>query len=112
MLTVETGEAEPQPIFFRRPEIDAILSVYGRMVAAGEWRDYAIDFTRERALFSVFRRTSESPLYEIEKCPALSRRQGAFCVRAADGRILRRGHDLGHVLKLFDRQLFRLVSAE
>jgi hypothetical protein len=112
MVTVGTGECEPQPISFRRTELDAILSVYGRMVAAGEWRDYAIDFTAERALFSVFRRSSESPLYEIEKCPALARRQGAFCVRASDGQILRRGHNLGQVLKLFDRQLFRLVSAE
>ena len=98
-------------IFFRRPELDRILAVYGRMVAAGEWRDYAIDSLRDRAVFSVFRRSSESPLYRIEKNPALARRQGAYSVVAQGGLVLRRGAELGGVLSLFDKQLVRLVAA-
>lgn len=79
------------------------------MVAAGEWRDYAIDHLRDRAVFSVFRRTSEVPLYQIVKTPALARRQGAFSVMAASGLILKRGHELGRVLTVFDKPL-RLVG--
>lgn len=112
MLTIETGECEGQRVFFRRAELDAILRVYGRMVSAGDWRDYAIDSLKDRALFSVYRRTSESPLYQIEYNPGLARRQGAFCVRGANGLILKRGHDLTAVLKVFDRQLVRLALVD
>jgi len=84
--------------FFTRKELNEILDLYGRKVAAGEWRDYAIDFGREKAVFSVFRRASEVPLYRIEKNPRLARRQGAYSVVAATGLILKRGHDLGRVL--------------
>jgi hypothetical protein len=77
-----------------------ILGVYGTRVAAGEWRDYAIDFSRERAVFSIFRRTCETPLYRIEKHPRLARRQGLYAVVAPGGRIVRRGHDLAQVLKV------------
>lgn len=91
------------PTTFHRRELDAILRLYSRMVAEGEWRDYAIDHLRDRAVFSVFRRTSEVPLFRIEKIPKLARKQGAFCVIAAGGLIVKRGHDLSQVLKVFDK---------
>lgn len=97
-------------IFFERRELDRLLSLYGRMVAAGEWRDYAIDGLRESAVFSVFRRTSEAPLYRIEKRPALARAQGAWAVLGQGGVILRRAHELEQVLKVFDRARFRVVD--
>jgi len=97
-------------ISFDRRELTQILSVYGRKVASGEWRDYAIDTLREKAVFSVFRRSSETPLYRIEKAPKLARRQGAYSVIAATGLILKRGHDLARVLRALDRGL-RLVQA-
>jgi hypothetical protein len=97
-------------IAFDRRELSQILNVYGRKVASGEWRDYAIDMMREKAVFSVFRRASESPLYRIEKAPKLARRQGAYSVIAATGLILKRGHDLARVLRALDKGL-RLVEA-
>jgi len=97
-------------IAFDRRELSQILDIYGRKVASGEWRDYAIDTLREKAVFSVFRRASETPLYRIEKAPKLSRRQGAYSVIAATGLILKRGSDLGRVLRALDRGL-RLVQA-
>jgi len=96
-------------VFFDRPELDRILRFYGRMVAAGEWRDYAIDALPDRALFSVYRRASEAPLYQIEKLP--SARQGPYSVRAVDGRILRRGHDLERVLAVLIPRHMRVVGA-
>src|SRR5689334_16301144 len=96
--------APGQPnVTFERRELDRILRLYGRMVAAGEWRDYAIDFLKDRAVFSVFRRTSEVPLYRIEKNPKLARRQGAYSVISATGLIVRRGHELDRVLRSIDR---------
>src|ERR1700749_3304306 len=92
-------------VTFDRRELDRILSLYGRMVAAGEWRDYAIDFLKDRAVFSVFRRTSEVPLYRIEKNPKLARRQGAYSVISATGLIVRRGHELDRVLRSIDVSL-------
>jgi len=97
-------------IAFDRRELSQILDIYGRKVASGEWRDYAIDTMREKAVFSVFRRASESPLYRIEKAPKLARRQGAYSVIAATGLILKRGHDLARVLRALDKGL-RLVEA-
>jgi len=97
-------------IAFNREELSQILNVYGRKVASGEWRDYAIDILREKAVFSVFRRTTEVPLYRIEKAPKLARRQGAYSVIAATGLILKRGHDLARVLRALDKGL-RLVEA-
>jgi hypothetical protein len=91
-------------VAFSRKELSEILDLYGRKVAAGEWRDYAIDFGREKAVFSVYRRASEVPLYRIEKCPRLARRQGAYSVIAASGLILRRGPDLGRVLGVLERE--------
>jgi hypothetical protein len=98
------------PVTFDRRELDLILKLYGRMVAANEWRDYAIDHLSDRAVFSVFRRTSETPLFQIVKNPRFSRKHGAFSVVAATGRILKRGHELARVLGVFDRSL-RLVEA-
>ncbi|MCZ7660417.1 MAG: DUF2794 domain-containing protein [Xanthobacteraceae bacterium] len=96
-------------VTFDRRELDRILNLYGRMVAAGEWRDYAIDFLKDRAVFSVFRRASEVPIYRIEKNPRLARRQGAYSVVSASGLIMRRGHELDRVLRVLDTSL-RLVA--
>src|SRR6201996_9171114 len=92
-------------VTFNRRELDRILGLYGRKVAAGEWRDYAIDFLKDRAVFSVFRRASEMPVYRIEKSPKLARRQGAYSVISATGLIVRRGHELDGVLRAIDRSL-------
>jgi len=102
----------PKRIFFNRRELDTILGLYGRMVAAGEWRDYAMADGVEAAVFAIHRRSSEQPLYRIEKRPALTRKQGAYAVIAAGGRILKRGHDLGTVLAVLERKLVKLVEAE
>ena len=91
-------------IVFNRQELMAILAVYGRKVSSGEWRDYAIDLTRDKAVFSVFRRASEVPLYRIEKDPKLARKQGAYSVVAAGGLIMKRGQDLARVLDVFDKR--------
>lgn len=103
--------AETRAAFDRR-ELDAILRLYGRKVAEGEWRDYAIDFLRDQAIFSIFRRTSEMPLYRIVKDPRLARRQGAYSVLAPGGMILKRGQDLERVLAVFEKKRdLRLVEA-
>lgn len=100
------GKRDTQPrIAFNRDELREILNVYGRKVAAGEWRDYAIDFTRDKAIFSVFRRTTETPLYRIEKDPRAARRQGAFSVVAGTGRVMKRGHELRRVLQVLEKEL-------
>jgi hypothetical protein len=97
--------APANQVTFSRRELRRILDLYGRKVAAGEWRDYAIDFLKDRAVFSVFRRSAEVPLYRIEKNPKLSRRQGAFSVISATGLIVRRGHELDPVLRAIDKTL-------
>jgi len=96
--------------FFERRELDRLLRLYGRMVAAGEWRDYAIDGLKDSAVFSVFRRASEAPLYRIEKHPALARRQGAWAVVSQSGLILRRGHELEQVLRFFERDRLGVIE--
>ena len=97
------------PVTFDRRELNRILSLYGRMVAAGEWRDYAIDFLKDRAVFSVFRRSSEVPIYRIEKNPKLARKQGAYSVVSATGLIVRRGHELDRVLRAIDKTVLVAV---
>lgn len=97
-------------VAFDRQEMSVILSLYGRMVAAGEWRDYALSMLREVAVFSVFRRTAEHPLYRIEKCPKLRNRQGMYSVIGMDGQILKRGQDLRNVLRVLDRKLIKPVD--
>ncbi|THV22180.1 DUF2794 domain-containing protein [Peteryoungia ipomoeae] len=104
-LTLYRQSLDPLPVTFHRLELDAILWIYGRMVGEGEWRDYAIDHLKDKAVFSVFKRSGEYPLYRIEKDPKLAAKQGAFSVVATDGRILKRGHDLKQVLKVFDKAL-------
>jgi hypothetical protein len=92
-------------VSFDRRELAAILSLYGRMVASGEWRDYAMDFQPDLAVFSVFRRAAEVPLYRIEKRPSLRAKQGAYAVRGGEGQVLRRGHDLAAALKVLEKPL-------
>jgi hypothetical protein len=115
-IAFPAGRAQSRPaqfpvqrVTFERRELDRILNLYGRKVAAGEWRDYAIQFLRDRAVFAVFRRASEMPLYRIVKDASLARRQGAYAVVAASGRILKRGHDLDRVLRAIDPAL-RVVN--
>lgn len=96
--------------FFNRHELKLILDLYGRMVAAGEWRDYAIDDEGDAVMFSIYRRSSEMPLYQIKKCPKLARKQGAYSICSASGQILKRGHTLDNTLRFFDRKLLRLVT--
>jgi hypothetical protein len=90
-------------VTFDRRELSRILGLYGRKVAAGEWRDYAIDFLRDRAVFSVFRGSCQVPIYRIEKNPRLGRRQGTYSVVSATGLIMRRGQELDRVLRVLDR---------
>src|SRR5690349_314674 len=121
---MDFGETDPSPwrgdeqrapvpasqVTFSRRELDRILRLYGRKVAAGEWRDYAIDFLKEKAVFSVFRRSSEMPLYRIEKNPKLARRQGAYAVVSVTGLVLKRGHELDRVLRVLDPALSIVVN--
>jgi hypothetical protein len=95
----------PAIVAFDRKELNLILSVYGRKVVQGDWRDYAMDFLRERAVFSIYARMSERPLFIIEKLPRLRNRQGQYAVSNQQGRILRRGHDLAQVLRVLDPHL-------
>jgi len=97
-------------VFFERRELDRLLRLYGRHVAAGDWRDYGIGSTGEAAVFSVFRRSGEQPLYRIEKRPALARRQGAWAILGQGGLILRRGHELEQVLRFFDKGRLKAVD--
>jgi Protein of unknown function (DUF2794) len=99
------AQALAAQVTFDRRELGRIFGLYGRKVAEGEWRDYAIDFLRDRAVFSIFRRTSEVPIYRIEKNPRLAPRQGAYSVVSATGLILRRGHELDRVLRVIDRSI-------
>jgi hypothetical protein len=107
----EARSTPPALVTFDRRELRVLFDLYGAKVAAGEWRDYAIDFTPAKAVFSIFRRASEAPLYRIEKNPELARRQGAFCVVAASGLVMRRGHDLSRVIAVLQRRL-ELVRSE
>lgn len=104
------ARAAADVVAFDRTELGAILSVYGRMVAAGEWRDYAMSFLADVAVFSIFRRAAETPIYRIEKRPRLRHAQGLYAVLGMDGRVLRRGHDLRMVLRIFERRLIRAVD--
>lgn len=97
------------PVFFERRELELILRLYGRKVASGDWRDYAIDSFSDAVSFNIFRRTSEAPLYRIEKRPALSRRQGAFALFNQAGLILKRGHELAQVLSVLDKKRFDII---
>ncbi len=102
--------AKGASVFFERRELNRILLLYGRMVAAGEWRDYAIDALSDACIFSVFRRATEAPAYRIEKRPALAKRQGAWAVIGEGGMVLKRGQELEQVLTVFDGRRFRVVD--
>ncbi|WP_128255129.1 DUF2794 domain-containing protein [Falsirhodobacter deserti] len=108
--TIPFTPAAAEQVHFDRKELGLILSLYGRMVAQGEWRDYGISGLRELAVFSVFRRTAEFPLYRIEKRSKLRQRQGMYSVGGMDGQILRRGHDLAQVLRVLERKSIRAVD--
>ena len=108
---LKAGPSAQRRVSFDRAELDAILQVYGRKVAEGEWRDYAIDHLEDRAVFSIFRRSSEMPIYRVEKVPELARKQGTYRVVAPAGLILKRGHELAKVLGILDRPKLSLVSA-
>lgn len=110
MNEVSPLPATTERVAFDRTELGVILSVYGRFVAAGEWRDYAISFLRDAAVFSIFRRATEHPLYRIEKRPRLRNAQGLYAVIGMDGRVLKRGHDLRQVLRVLERKLIRPVD--
>jgi hypothetical protein len=111
-MSFDASTSAPQAgaVFFHRRELDQILRVYGRMVAAGEWRDYAIAGRGDHAVFAIFRHTADTPLYSIEKRPALARRQGAWSILGQGGHILRRGHELAQVLRFFDAKRFYVVE--
>ena len=105
-----TQHQATEVISFHRTELAPILSVYGRMVAAGEWRDYGISCLREFAVFSVFKRTSENPIYRIEKRPKLSIKQSKYLILGIDGQILKRGNDLKALLRFFDKKFIKSVT--
>ena len=111
LLQFFSGSAPPprQKSFvgFDRRELNTILNLYGRKVAAGEWRDYALDFLKDRALFSIYKRASERPLYVIEKNPKLRHKQGQYMVTIEDGRVLKRGHELENVLRVLELAVVR-----
>jgi len=114
-FTVQTGRSInapkiPAPVFFNRKELGQILQVYGQMVAKSEWRDYAIGQTKHSCSFAIFHRTTEKPVYRIYKEPKLASKQGAFSVLGPTGRILKRGHDLQQVLRIFDKKRLRPVD--
>ena len=108
--TSTAAKRKPEPIMWTRRELDAILRVYGRFVAQGEWKDYAIDGLKSEAVFSIFRRHSEMPMYSVIKTPADANRQGQFKVVAMGGQILKRGHDLAQVMTVFDKKKFQVVD--
>ncbi len=108
-IPITTAQA-PEQVAFDRLELGQILTLYGRMVAMGEWRDYGISHLREVAVFSIFRRTAENPIYRIEKRPKLRNKQGLYAVIGMDGQVLKRGQDLHAVLRVLERKLIRAVE--
>src|SRR3954471_9348197 len=100
----------PSQVGYDRAELTRILDLYGRMVAAGHWRDYAIQLDADAAVFAAFRRAAERPEYRIEKRPALRNRQGMWALLGESGVVLKRGHELGPVLAPIERRLMKLVG--
>jgi hypothetical protein len=109
-IRTESLREIPEKVAFHRLELAPILKLYGRMVAAGEWRDYGISCLREVAVFSIFKRTAENPMYRIEKRPKLRNKQGMYVVIGTQGQVLKRGHDLKSVLGVLERRLIRTVD--
>lgn len=104
------GKAHAVNIFFERKEFEAILNIYGKMVASGHWKDYAISGSKDEAVFAVFQKASERPLYRVTKTPALKNKQGAYAIVGSQGQILKRGQELRQVLNHFDKKLIKLVQ--
>ncbi|KQM97609.1 DUF2794 domain-containing protein, partial [Sphingomonas sp. Leaf25] len=104
------AQRQPGQVGFERAELTRILDLYGRMVAAGHWRDYAIDLGKEAAVFSAFRRATERPEFRIEKRPALRNKQGMWALVGEAGAVVKRGHELGPVLAPVERRLMKLVD--
>lgn len=102
--------ARPAQVGFTREELQRILDLYGRMVSAGEWRDYAMDFDRDAAVFSAFRRAAERPVARIEKRPSLRAKQGMWALIGEAGQVLKRGHELPGVLSPLERKLLKIVD--
>jgi hypothetical protein len=110
-LDAVRGQREAKVVTFTRPELDALLRIYSFMVGAGEWRDYGIGHLSDRAVFQVFKRSGEAPMFRVEKVPALAQKQGAFAVIASDGQIVKRGRDIKTVIAVFERML-KLADAK
>lgn len=108
--TSQHSTARVANIFFERPEFEAILNIYGKMVASGHWKDYAISGSKDEAIFAVFQKASERPIYRITKAPALRNKQGAYAIIGSQGQVLKRGQELRQVLKHFDKKLIKLVQ--
>ena len=104
VIPFPSGASTPQ-VAFNREELRVLFNLYGRRVAEGEWRDYALDFRRDKAVFSIYRRSSEYPLYRVEKDPSLARKQGAYAVIASSGLVLKRGNDLARVIAVLEKPL-------
>lgn len=109
-IQLARAQRAPERVFFDRRELLVILNLYGRMVQAGEWRDYAIDGLRDQAIFSVFRRASEMPVYRVIKQPSAANRQGQYAVTGSSGQILKRGRELPQVLRILESKLLKLVK--
>ena len=101
---------QPSQVGFDRAELNRILDLYGRMVAAGHWKDYAMQLGRDAAIFAAFHRAAERPEFRIEKRPALRARQGMWALIGEQGMVLKRGHDLGPILAPVERRLMKLVD--
>ncbi len=110
-ILVFPGNRPPAQVGFDRQELARILDLYGRMVAAGEWRDYAMDFERNCAIFAAFRRTAEVPQMRLEKRPAMRNRQGMWTLFGEQGQVLKRGHELTNVLAPIERRLVKAIDA-
>ncbi len=108
--STQPGKPRNEQVMWQRRELDAILNVYGRLVAQGEFKDYAIDGLKDCAVFSIFRRASEMPLYTIVKTPSEANRQGQYKVVSMSGQILKRGQDLKQVLRVFDKKRFTVIE--
>jgi len=104
------GRSGQPSTFFESGEFEAILNIYGKMVASGYWKDYAISGSRHMATFAVHQKASEKPIFSITKTPALTHKQGAFAIHSSQGQILKRGHELAQVLKFFEKKLIKLVQ--
>ena len=111
MIDSKPPKFKPEPrVAFHRTELTPILGAYGHLMAAGAARDYAIAMLKDRAIFSIYRRASEQPTWTVEKVPALARRQGAWAVRGSNGQVLKRGHELSAVLRVFERYKLRVIG--